>query len=147
MNPSTCFIDTSALFKRYIDETGTDKMDSLFESAALVIISILTVVEFVSNLKRLADIEKVIDMEAYGAIRNEFFRDIASGRIQVEAVSANHIVTSVRLIDRKYVTPIDSLQLAAVIGLKEICENISFVCSDKKLCALAENEHINVVHI
>lgn len=147
MKNSSIFIDTSALFKRYINEVGTDRMDSLFESTGLVIISNLTVVEFVSNLKRLVDIEKVIDIDVYDTIKYEFFNDIADGRIKVEPVSSLNIVTSVDLINKKYVTPIDSLQLATVLNLKENCENISFVCSDKKLCGLAENEGIEVVMI
>lgn len=147
MNLSCCFIDTSALFKRYINEVGTDMIDSLFENAGLVIISNLTVVEFVSNLKRLVDIDKVIDNDVYDSIKFEFFNDIANKRIRVEPVSSLNIVTSVDLINKKYITPIDSLQLATVLNLKENCENISFVCSDKKLCGLAENEGIRVVMI
>lgn len=145
MRNSICFIDTSALFKRYINEAGTDIIDSIFESAGLIIISNLTVVEFVSNLKRLVEIEKVIDIDVYDALKFEFFNDIAQARIRVEPVSSLSIITSVDLINKKYVTPIDSIQLATALKLKETCTNISFVCSDKKLCGLAESEGIKVV--
>lgn len=144
---STCFIDTSALFKRYINEAGTDQIDSLFESAGLIIISNLTIVEFVSNLKRLVERDEVIDSDVYDAIKSEFFNDIAVRRIKVESVSSLNIITSVDLINKNYVTPIDSIQLATVLNLKESCGNITFVCSDKKLCGLAENEGIKVVMI
>jgi len=147
MNHSICFIDTSALFKRYISEAGTDIIDSIFESAGLIIISNLTIAEFVSNLKRLAEVEKVIDIDVYDAIKAEFFNDIAEARIRVEPVSSLNIITSVDLIDKKYITPIDSIQLATVLNLKENCTNISFVCSDRKLCSLAENAGIKVVMV
>ena len=147
MNDPSFFIDTSALFKRYINEAGTDRMDLLFESAGLIIISNLTIVEFVSNLKRLVDIDKLIDNDVYDAIKSEFFHDIADGRIRVEPASSLNIITSVDLLNKKYITPIDSLQLAAVQNLKESCEDISFVCSDKKLCSLAEQEGIKVVMV
>lgn len=147
MNKANYFIDTSALFKRYVNEAGTDKIDSLFESAGVVIISNLTVIEFVSNLKRLVEIDRVIDIDAYNAIKSEFFNDIANGIIRVEPVSSLNIVTSVDLINKNYITPIDSLQLATALNLKEGYENISFVCSDKKLCSLADNEGIKVVWI
>ena len=111
----------------------------------MIIISSLTVVEFVSNLKRLAEIDKLIDSDTYDAVKSEFFRDIADGRIKLEPVSSLNIVSSVNLINKKYITPIDSLQLAVVSGLKGEYGNISFICSDKKLCGLAENEGINVV--
>jgi len=147
MNHLNCFIDTSALFKRYINEAGTDIIDSIFESAGLIIISNLTIVEFVSNLKRLVEIEKVIDIDVYNAIKSEFFNDIAEARIRVEPVSSLNIITSVDIINKKYVTPIDSIQLATVLNLKESCANISFICSDRKLCGLAENEGLKVVMI
>ena len=147
MNDPSFFIDTSALFKRYINEAGTDRMDLLFESTGLIIISNLTIVEFVSTLKRLVDIDKLIDKDVYDAIKSEFFHDIADGRIRVEPASSLNIITSVDLLNKKYITPIDSLQLAAVLNLKESCEDISFVCSDKKLCGLAEQEGIKVVMV
>lgn len=147
MNSGCYFIDTSALFKRYVNEPGTDEMDKLFESAGLIVVSNLTVVEFISNLKRLADIEKIIDIPVYDAIKREFFNDIANGVIKVEPVSSQQVITSVDLIDGNYITPIDSLQLSAIINLKENYDNISFVCSDKKLCGIAAQKGIKVVMI
>ncbi len=147
MDNGCYFIDTSALFKRYINESGTDKIDVLFDGAALIVISSLTIIEFLSNLKRLVDIEKIINMDIHDAIKREFFSDIASGAIKVEPVSSQHIITSADLINKKYITPIDSLQLAAIINLKENYENISFVCSDRKLCSLAGQRGIKVLMI
>lgn len=142
MSHTVYFIDTSALFKRYIHETGTDEMDSIFEKTGSIVISNLTIVELVSKLKRLVDIERVISVDVYNSIKSEFFRDIADTRIRVEPVSSVVIITSLDLINKKYVTPIDSIQLATVLGLKESFSNVSFVCSDRKLCQLAVNEGI-----
>ena len=147
MNKDNYFIDTSALFKRYINEAGTDKIDSLFESAEVCIISNLTIIELVSNLKRLVEIDKIIDIDAYNAVKSELFNDIADGTIRVEPVSSLNIITAADLINKNYITPIDSLQLATVLNLKERYKNIFLVCSDKKLCSLAENEGIKVVLI
>jgi len=47
-------IDTSTLFKRYINEPGTKKLDELFSTAGTFFISALTIVELISNLKRRA---------------------------------------------------------------------------------------------
>jgi len=35
MEGNSCFIDTSALFKRYIKENGTEQIDRLFESGSM----------------------------------------------------------------------------------------------------------------
>ena len=147
MDGACYFFDTSALFKRYVLEPGTDKIDLLFEKRGLLIISNLTVIELVSNLKRLVDVDRVIDSDIYHAIKNEFFNDIAEGTIKVEPVSALHIISAVDLLSKVYISSIDSLQLSMLLKLKESCKNISFVCSDKKLCGLAENEGITVTRI
>ena len=147
MGAAGYFIDTSALFKRYINETGTEKIDSLFNCTGLFIISSLTIIEFISNLRRLADVDRIIDNNTFNAIRNVFLNDIAAGLLKVEAVSSLNIVTAADLIGKSYVTTIDSIILATAINLKENNENLSFVCSDLKLCNLAENMGMYVLKI
>lgn len=147
MGKAYYFIDTSALFKRYIPEAGTDKIDLLFEKEGLFIISNLTVIEMVSNLKRLADVDKKIDDTVFEAIKSELFNDIADGTIKVEPVTSRSIITSVNLISKVYISPIDSLQLAMALNLKESYSNVSLVCSDEKLCKLAEKAGIDIVRI
>ena len=46
------FIDTSALFKRYIPEAGTDILDDIFKDIGTFYISDVTIIEVISNLKR-----------------------------------------------------------------------------------------------
>lgn len=147
MNPNKYFIDTSALFKRYINENGTERIDTLFEEDAGYMVSNIAVVEFVSNLKRLVDIDKIIDFDTYISIKKELFNDIGEGIIEVVNISSDEIIAAIELIDNKYITPIDSIQLAFVIKMKEMDENTVFVCSDKKLCSIAENYGIKVLEI
>ncbi len=147
MSKACHFIDTSALFKRYIQEAGTDQMDLLFEKESLFVVSNLSVIEMISNLKRLVDVDKKISIAIYNAIKSEFFGDIANGIIKVEPVSSVNIVTAADMLDKVYISPIDSLQLAMAKNLKDSYENIFLVCSDKKLCSLAEKEGITVVRI
>lgn len=147
MSEACYFFDTSALFKRYITEAGTDKIDLLFENKDLFIISSLTVIELVSNLKRMAAVDRVINDDVCAAIKSEFFNDIANGIIKVEPVSSLSIVTAVDLLSKCYISPIDSIQLAMALNLKGSSERISFVCSDKKLCKIAEKERIDVIRI
>jgi len=46
------------------------------------------------------------------------------------------------LIDKKYITPMDSVQLATAIQLNSKLEDVVFVCSDKKLAKLAEEYEV-----
>jgi len=140
------FIDTSALFKRYITEKGTDQLDEIFSLSKYLYISDLTIVEMVSNLKRKNEIVNEIDRDLYLKIKKEFFNDIAQGNIQTISVSSEIIIKALDLIDKKYITPMDSVQLATAIQLNSKLEDVVFVCSDKKLAKLAEEYEIkNIV--
>ena len=136
------FIDTSALFKRYIPEKGTDQLDEIFSLSKYLYISDLTIVEIVSNLKRKNEIVNEIDRDLYLKIKKEFFNDIAQGSIQTISVSSEIIIKAWDLIDKKYITPMDSVQLATAIQLNSKLKDVVFVCSDKKLAKLAEEYEI-----
>ncbi len=131
------FIDTSALFKRYIPEEGTEKLDDIFKKGGNYFISNITIIEVISNLKRKNEITGELDDTVYKKVKREFFNDIAQGNIKTQDVLSNTIIEAVSLIDKNYLTPIDSIQLAAAIQLRSEKGNVFFVCSDKKLNNLA----------
>ena len=132
------FIDTSALFKRYIPEEGTGELDVIFKNAKTFYISDITIIEVLSNLKRKNEIFKEISKEVYKNIKSEFLRDIADGNIRTTAVVSATIIEAINLIDKRYVTPLNSLQLATALQLNSEKGSIIFICSDKKLFILAE---------
>jgi PIN domain nuclease of toxin-antitoxin system len=56
------FIDTSALFKRYQPEKGTDLVCRILEkSGQPLYISSISIIEIISNLKRLFEIDNITD--------------------------------------------------------------------------------------
>ncbi len=132
------FIDTSALFKRYIPEHGTDEIDNIFSQDGTFYISDLTIIEVISNLKRKNEITKELDETLYKKIKSEFLNDIAQGIIKTLGILSDTIIEAINLIDQRYLTPMDSLQLAAALQLSSEFENMIFICSDKKLGTLAE---------
>lgn len=113
------FIDTSSLFKRYIYETGTEKLDNLMSKKAFFYISNLTIVEVVSNLKRKKDITKEIDKDIYLNIKREFFNDISSGTLKMVDFASDIIINTISILDTDYITPIDSVQLSSAMYLKK----------------------------
>ncbi|MHB1375859.1 MAG: type II toxin-antitoxin system VapC family toxin [Candidatus Humimicrobiaceae bacterium] len=135
---SNYFIDTGALFKRYIPEKGTEQLDNIFKQSGTFYISDITIIEVISNLKRKNEITGELDTCVYKKIKKEFFNDIAQGNIQILSVLSETIIEAVDLIDKKYLTPLDSIQLAAALQLNLKLQNIVFVCSDKKLAKTAE---------
>lgn len=141
------FIDTSTLFKRYIPEEGTEELDNIFKQAKTFYISDITIIEVMSNLKRKNEISKELSDEVYKNIKSEFLRDIADGNLKTSGIVSGTIIEAINLIDQKYVTPIDSIQLATALQLNKEPGNIVFVCSDKKLEALARKYGLKSVII
>jgi len=142
------FIDTSALFKRYFPEQGTRQIDDIFNGAdSTFYISDITIIEIMSNLKRKNEITRELNNEIYSKIKKEFFNDIALENIKTVDVFSENIINAVTLIDKKYITPLDSIQLATALQLNSELQNIVFVCSDKKLTDLAEEYGIKTIII
>ena len=142
------FIDTSALFKRYFPEQGTEQIDDIFNEAnSTFYISDITIIEIVSNLKRKNEITRKLNNEIYSKIKKEFFNDIAHENIKTVGVFSENIIKAITLIDKKYVTPLDSIQLATALQLNSELQNIVFVCSDKKLSDLAQEYGIKTIII
>jgi uncharacterized protein len=136
MSEKTYFIDTSALFKRYADELGTEMVNQIFAEKAIRFISQLTITEVVSNLKRLAEIDQVISDAEFKQLMKVFLGDIACGAIFTLDLTPKLVLLSVDLCSEHYLTPIDALQLAAALSIKT--SDPIFVCSDHKLVRVAE---------
>jgi predicted nucleic acid-binding protein len=132
------FIDTSALFKRYIYEPGTEEFDKLLKQDSALYISNFTIIELISNLKRKNEVSREFDTIIYRKLKSEFFNDIAKGLLRTVDIFSDIIINAVRILDNNYLTPIDSIQLASALQLKSEVVNVVFICSDKKLCRLAE---------
>ena len=137
------FIDTSALFKRYQPEDGTNVVCQLLENKNdFKFISAITIIEVISNLKRLCDIDKVTTKEQFHLQRSFFYHDIENLDITIIDVTDEDIIKADELILKQYMKPVDSIQLA--IALRIPLNNLTFVCSDKGLCNIASSEGLLV---
>lgn len=138
------FLDTSALFKRYVTEEGSDVVSALFLQETGLVISSITISEVVSNLRRLVDVSGLIDEEQYRGLKAVFFADIADGRLEVVELTTAVIIQSSEIISKAYMKPIDAIQLAVALSVRN--ENLTFVCSDKALCKRASIEGLTVLN-
>jgi uncharacterized protein len=144
MSEITYFIDTSALFKRYTDEPGSEVVQKVFAEKANRFISQLTITEVVSNLKRLAEIDHHITDAEFKQVMKIFLGEIASGVIYTLDVTPKVVLLSVDLCSENYLTPIDALQLATALSIKS--SNPHFVCSDHKLVKVAESYGLQFIN-
>lgn len=138
------FVDTSALFKRYQPEKGTDIVCKILEDTTQpTFISSITIIEIVSNLKRLCEVDKLTTEDQFLKQRAFFYQDISSLNITILDVSTEDIIKAEELILKRYMKPVDSIQLAIALNLRT--DNITFVSSDFKLCKIAIDEGLETV--
>jgi predicted nucleic acid-binding protein len=138
-------LDTSALFKRYFEEEGTEIIDQIFNDESRKCISALTITELSSNLKRMCSIDKIISDNIMKIILNKFHSDIKTRLIVPVPVNMNIIIISEELVIDKYMTPIDSIILATAKYLSE-STSITLISSDNKMCKIAENNDIKTIN-
>lgn len=126
----TYFIDTSALFKRYIPEEGSSQVDRLIDENTPVFISNLTRVEVASNLRRLLSVDGLIDQAQYAAAWAAFSLDIVSGKIEVVGTTPAIVEGAISLLADAYLTPVDALQVSTALSMGA---GTTVICSDQKL--------------
>ncbi len=134
------FFDTSALIKRYISETGSNKVDELFEISENIIVSPVTKIEVYSSLKRLL-VTNLISDEDYETVKSNIDYDFRYFTV----VSLNEKVEkeAIKLIERYQLKALDSIQLASCLYRKADIRD--FIVSDVKLKNAAEAENIEVI--
>jgi len=141
------FLETSALVKLYIQETGTEKLLNLASPAAgnrLAILS-LAQVEFRSAIRRRERNGEIPGFAAEELL--ESFRRHAEGRFLTQPLGDFLLDTAAVLIDRQGLRAYDALQLAGYLALCTTAtpEQPIFVCADKDLLAAAQSENLPVL--
>jgi len=118
----------------------------LEESNQPIYISSITIIEIISNLKRLFEVDKVTTEEQFHQQRSFFYQDINNLGITILDVTAEDIIKAESLILKRYMKPVDSIQLAIALNLQQD-DVITFVSSDQKLCKTAETEGLKTLTI
>lgn len=136
------FLDTSALAKRYHQESGSEYIDRILEqSGSRSLISHLSIVELESVLA-IKTRTGEIDEQALQIARRRFRADIARQRILVAPpVHERHFHSARRLLIR-YGVPqglrtLDALQLAIALDLRQFGHVEVLVAADQRLCRVA----------
>jgi len=130
------FVDTSALFKRYQSEKGTGLVCRILEKTdQQAFISSITIIEIISNLRRLYEVDRITTEEQFLQQRSFFYEDINRLGITILDFTAEDIIKAEDLILKRYMKPVDSIQLAIALNLRR--DNMTFVSADRKLCRIA----------
>lgn len=124
------FLDSSALAKRYIQEAGSDRLETLLLSAASVGVAVLCVPEIVSALCRLRRESKVSTAEFQKA-RRALLEDVAD--MNIVNLTDQVVARGVGLLERWPLRASDALHIACAAEW----EADLFVSADKKQCYTA----------
>jgi predicted nucleic acid-binding protein len=137
-----CFFDSSALVKRYVQETGTQRVQELAASE-VIFVSRVTWVEVLSAFARLSR-ERKADPARLFATRQLFQHD---WRNQYQIVELHEEIAerAGQLVQQHVLRAYDSIQLASAFSLHPLFEQIdpllfTFVCADDRLLSVAEAE-------
>ena len=127
------FIDTSSLFKKYVDEEGADKFDRLLQSVTEIIIAPITLLEINSIIERRLR-EKTLSAADAKWVEKEFMFDLNFYGV----VEFNEKLNSecIRVIRKYRMKVLDGIQLSSAI----IAKPDVFITSDKHLHKSAGKE-------
>ncbi len=138
----SCYVDTSALIKRYVAEPGSDEFDAFCERADLhAVISPLGLTEFASAVRRKGRLGDMTGKQQ-STVRKRFLDDIAAGGWQVVEFDPIFF-DAARTIIEEGGTPLstlDALHLACALG-----HGLSqFATADRQLAAAARKAKLRV---
>lgn len=142
-----CYLETSALVKLYIRESGTHRLLELAAPAAhnRLVILMLTQVEFRSAIKRR---ENAAEIPARIAIQlTETFSQHLASRFITLPVTNFMLGLASEFVDCYSLRAYDAIQLGGCASLKGSSPNDVpiFVCADQVLLAAAKQEGMTVL--
>ncbi len=146
---STCYLDTSALIKRYVQEIGTTWVLGLVAPGPgrLLLTARVTMVEVYSALARRRREASVSPADCALAVQ-EFTSDSA-GEYEFVELDLSVITLARDLVDRHPLRAYDAVQLASAITANRVLRaahrrGLTFVSADDKLVRVAAAEGLQV---
>ena len=118
-------IDSSSFAKRYIKETGSNKLDVLLQHASELALSIIVVPEIISALNRRLREHALTDKE-YQILKRQLLDDVHDATIL--QVTPAVVAQSVKLLEMNVLRAMDALHIACALEWKADL----FITSDKK---------------
>jgi predicted nucleic acid-binding protein len=140
-----CYLDTSAVVKRYVSEAGSEVVDELFKDAyrgmKILSISYWNIAEVTVVFDKY---ERILGLNAKNLLKN-FLREIKIlrrlYRFKIIEVSPPLLRETIKLILRYHIYAADALQIASAKAVK----STAFATGDKRLLSIAEKEGLKTI--
>jgi len=134
------FFDSSSFVKRFIQEQGSEEVDSLCQKASILGLSIVCFPEIISALNRKAR-EGTLSKQEYSVVKRQIAEDIEDA--QIINLHPAVIKKSILLLESNILRSLDSLHIACAVEW----EADLFVSSDKRQILAAENAGLSVQYV
>lgn len=139
------FFDTSALVKRYYEESGSQAVDEIVESEEnRIVISSLSVIETVSAFRRKSNTGEITRTDVETLI--SVFFDEALDQFVIVPMEESVLQFSFDLVLEDDLRTLDSLQLSAALATDAEVEDLVFVCADSELVSVAQDHGLETVN-
>lgn len=125
------FLDTSALAKRYVFESGSDAVERMCSDADEIILSSLCLPETISAFNRLRR-EKRITTKIYNKLKRDLILDMDAAT--VIDIDYNVIIKAIACLEKAPLRTLDAIQLATALEVG----NLLFISGDKRQCLAAK---------
>ena len=134
------FIDTSSLFKKYVEENGSRELDALLQEVSEIAVSPVTWVEMNAVVARRVG-EKSLTLQQAGWLRSEAQKDFQS----FHHVIWNEVLetAAIDLLEQHSLSTLDAIQLASGI----LSRADLFVTSDRRLFEAAHKRVRKAVYL
>jgi predicted nucleic acid-binding protein len=134
------FVDSSALAKRYVKETGSGQMREILNNTSELAFSIILVPEIVSALNRRLR-EKRLAKDDYQNIKNKFIEDVNDA--VVLQLTPDVVNSTIKLLEQNILRAMDALHIACALEWK--CD--LFVTADKRQLKTANREGLQTAYL
>ncbi|MFZ1984149.1 MAG: type II toxin-antitoxin system VapC family toxin [Desulfatitalea sp.] len=133
-------VDSSALAKRYVQEFGSEKLDSLLQNASELALCIILVPEIVSGLNRRMR-EGALAATEYRTARKQLLDDVRDATIL--QITPSVISGSVKLLESNILRAMDALHVACALEWRADL----FVTADRRQSMAAINAGLRTEYV
>lgn len=141
------YVETSALVKCYLDEYGSDQVDTYLEDAEVRLSSGLTQLELIAAIELAKRIRRINSPE-YRTKMAAINADITAERISFLSVSSIILKRAIPLIRVHRLRAPDAIQLSTAIeSNKGYSGELHFLCADRALLGAARSEGLRCKNV
>jgi predicted nucleic acid-binding protein len=134
------FFDASAFAKRYIEEPGSEKVESLCAQATELGVSLICLPEIVSGLCRLRR-DSILTKDQYEVTKEALLKDFED--LTVYNITAAVIGQAIHILETNTLRTLDALHIACALEWKTEV----FVSSDLRQISAAKKTGLKVVKV